>query len=153
MKNLASGDLLVHTLNVSKEKLLLKLQFIHDIEVEAFITVSMNSCRGVTSQCNFVDIDETEITDSMADHDVIDTCKKSKMVDGTRKSAASVIFTFSALKLPDRVHVGCDLVPVCPYILNSLRYINCQLYGHLGKACRSSHVYCGRCLGESITAD
>ena len=93
-KKLASGNLLVQTLNVSQVKSLLKLQLIHDIEIEAFIPVSMNSCRRVASQCDFVDMDETEITDYLADQDVIEARKITKNSDDTRRSTASVIFNF-----------------------------------------------------------
>lgn len=62
-KKLATGDLLVQTINVSQVKLMLKLQFIHEIEIETFIRVFMNSCRRVVSHCDFVDMDETEIAD------------------------------------------------------------------------------------------
>ena len=103
-KKLASGDLLVQTLKVSQVKSLLKLRIIHDIEIEAFIPVSMNSCQGVASHRDFVDMDEAEITDCMADQYVIEARKITKNVDGTRRSTASVILTFSAAKLPDRVH-------------------------------------------------
>ena len=153
VKKLASGDLLVQTLNVSQVKSLLKLRTIHDIEIEAFIPVSMNSCRGVASHRDFVDMDEAEITDCMADQDVIEARKITKNVDGTRRSTASVILTFSAAKLPDRVHVGYESVSVRPYIPNPLRCFNCQLYGHHGNACRASHAYCGRCADEGHSAD
>ena len=97
---------LVSVLNVTQVKSLLKLRFIHDIEIEAFIQVSMNPSRGIASHSHFVDISETEITDCMADQAVIEARKTIKNVDSTRRSTASVILTFSAAKLPDRVHVG-----------------------------------------------
>ena len=96
VKKLASGDLLVHTNNVTQVKSLLKLRFIHDIPIEASIPVSVNSCRGVVSHRDFVDMESTEIADCMADQDVIEARKITKFVDGTRRSTASVILTFSA---------------------------------------------------------
>ena len=92
VKKLASGDLLVHTINVSQVKSLLKLRFIHDIEIEASIPVSMNSCRGVASHRDFVDMEPTEIVEFMADQDVIEVRKITKMVDGTRRSTASCYY-------------------------------------------------------------
>ena len=65
----------------------------------------MNSCRGVSSHLNFVDMDQAEITDCMADQDVIEACKMTNNGDSTIKSTTTVILTFSAAKLPDRVHV------------------------------------------------
>ncbi|MPC47857.1 hypothetical protein E2C01_041616 [Portunus trituberculatus] len=91
-KKLASGDLLVQTVN---------LWFIHDIEIEASIKVSMNSCRGVASHRDFVDMEPTDIVDCMIDQHVTEARKITKMVDGTR-STTSVIFIFSAAKLPER---------------------------------------------------
>ena len=127
VKKLASGDLLVHTLNVSQVKSLLKLRFIHNIEIEASIPVSMNSCRGVVSHRDFIDMEAAEIADCMADQDVIEARKITKFVDGMRRSTASVILTFSAAKLPERVHVGYESVTVRPYIPNPLRCFKCQL--------------------------
>ena len=51
--------------------------------------MSMNSCRGVAAHRGFVDMDEAEITDCMADQDVIEARKITKNVDGTRRSTAS----------------------------------------------------------------
>ncbi|MPC75730.1 hypothetical protein E2C01_070124 [Portunus trituberculatus] len=115
----------------------------------------MNSCRGVASHRDFVDMDLTEIVDCMADHDVIEARKITKMVDGTRRSTSSVIFTFSDAKLPERVHVQYESVPVRPCIPKTLRCFNCQLYGHHGNACRSSLNLLGymrrrRSLGGSM---
>ncbi|MPC37701.1 hypothetical protein E2C01_031190 [Portunus trituberculatus] len=87
---------------------------IHDIEIEASISVPMNSCRRVASHCDFMDIDSTEIVDCMADQDVIEALKITKMVDGNRMIVASVIFTFSVAKLPEWLHVGYEPVPVRP---------------------------------------
>lgn len=153
VKKLASGDLLVHTLNVSQVKSLLKLRFMHDIEIEASIPLSMNSCRGVASNYEFVDMDAADIVDNMADQNVIEARKITKMVDGNRRSTAAVILTFSGAKLPERVHVGYESVPVRPYIPNPLRCFKCQLYGHHGNSCRSSLPYCGRCAAEGHCVD
>ena len=46
---LASGDLLVEALNSAQIKSLLKLRYVHNIEIEASIPVSMNSCRGIVT--------------------------------------------------------------------------------------------------------
>ncbi|MPC79203.1 hypothetical protein E2C01_073718 [Portunus trituberculatus] len=142
----------MRTLNISQVKSLLKLQCIHDIEIEASILVSMNSCRGVASHRNFVDMDSTETVDFMADQDVIEARKITKMIGGIR-STASVIFTLSATKLPERIHVRYESVPIRPYISNPLRCFKCQLYGNHGNACRFSHSYCGRCAGEGHSVD
>ena len=69
-------------------------------------------------------MDEAEITDCMADRDIIEARKITKNVEGTRRSTASVILIFSAAKLPDRVHVGYESVSVRPYIPNPLRCFN-----------------------------
>ncbi|MPC27928.1 hypothetical protein E2C01_021117 [Portunus trituberculatus] len=93
-------------------------------------------------------MESTEIVDCMADQDVIEARKITKMLDGTRRSTASIIFTFSAAKLPERVHIGYESVPVRPYIPYPLRCFKCQLYGHYVNTCRSSHAYCSRCVGK-----
>ena len=153
VKKLASGDLLIHTLNSSQVKSLMKLRYIHDIEVEASIPVSMNSCRGVASHYDFVDMETADIVDNMADQNVIEARKITKMVDGVRRNTAAVIFTFATSKLPERVMVGYESAPLRPFIPNPLRCFKCQLYGHHGNACRSSLSYCGKCAGEGHRSD
>ena len=153
VKKLASGDLLVHTLNVNQVKSLLKLRYVHDIEVEASIPVSMNSCRGVASHPAFVEMESADILDNMADQSVIEVRKITKLVNGIRKSTASVTLTFSAVKVPDRVHIGYETATVRPYIPNPLRCFKCQLYGHHGNSCRSPLDYCGKCAAEGHRSD
>ena len=125
----------------------------HDIEIEAFIPVFMNSCRRVSSHRDFVDMDETEITYCMADQDVIEACKITMNVDGTKRSTASVILTLSAAKMPGRVHIGYESVSARPYIPNPFGCFNCQLYGHHGNVSWSSNAYCGKCLEEGHSVD
>ncbi|MPC39545.1 hypothetical protein E2C01_033084 [Portunus trituberculatus] len=110
----------------------------------------MNSCPGVAPHRDFMDMEPTEIVDCMVDQDFIEARKITKMVDGTRKSTASVIFTFSAAKLSERIYVGYESVR---YIPNPLRCFKCQLNGHHGNACQSSHAYCGKCAGEGHSVD
>ena len=82
-------------------------------------------------------MDKAEITDCMADQDVIEARKVTKNVDGTRRSTAYVILTFNAAKLPHWVHIEYESVSVRPYIPNPLHCFNCHLYGHHGNVCRS----------------
>ncbi|KAK8389110.1 hypothetical protein O3P69_020827 [Scylla paramamosain] len=123
------------------------LWFIHDIEIKASISVSMNTCRGVASHRDFVDMVPAEIVECTTDQDVIEARKIIRMVDGSR-STASVTFTFTVAKLPGGVHVGYESVPVRPYIPNPLRCFKSKIYGHYGNACGSLHSYCSRCTGE-----
>ena len=80
VNKLATGDLLVQTFNLSQVKSLLKLRFIHDIKIEAFITVSKKLCEGIASHRDFVDMDETEIIDFMTEQNVINVGKITKNV-------------------------------------------------------------------------
>lgn len=72
VKKLASGDLLVHTLNGNQVKSPLKFRLIYDIENEASIPLSMNSWRGVASHDDFVDMEAVDIVENMADQNVIE---------------------------------------------------------------------------------
>ena len=80
----------------------MKLRRMHHIEIEASIPVSMNSCRGVASHCDFVDMTEDEIVDNMYDQGVIGARKITKFVDGARRNTASVTLTFAVAKLSVR---------------------------------------------------
>ena len=50
----------------------------------------------------------------MADQDIIEVRKITKNVDGTKRSTASVILSFIAVRLLERVYVGYKLVAVRP---------------------------------------
>ena len=78
--------------------------------------MSMNWFRGVTTNRDFVDVDETEIADCMADKDIMKARKINKTVGGTRRSTASVILDFNAGMFPETVHVGNKSILVRPYI-------------------------------------
>lgn len=152
-KYLASGDLLVETRTVTQVKDLLKLRFIHDIEIEASIPTSMNSCRGVVTSRDFLDSTPAQILEGMAEQNVVEVRHITKMVDGVRRNTASCILTFASSKLPDSVFVVYDRVYVRPYIPNPLRCFKCQLFGHHTNACRSTHSFCGKCGAEGHAAD
>ena len=98
----------------------MKLRRMHDIEIEASIPVSMNSCRGDASHRDFMDKTEDEIVDNMHDQGVTGPRKITKFVDGARRNTASITLTFAVAKLPGRVDVGYERVPVRHYIPNPL---------------------------------
>ena len=65
VKKLASGNLLVEALNSAQIKSMLKLWYVHNIEIEASIPMLMNSCMGVVTHADFIDIETAEIVDEM----------------------------------------------------------------------------------------
>ena len=95
----ASKDLLIETFNAKQVSSLMKLRCMHDIEIEASIPVSKNSCRGVASHRDFVDMTEDEIVDNMHDQGVIGARNITKFVDGARRNTASGTLTFAVVKL------------------------------------------------------
>ena len=101
VKKLASGDLLIETLTPNQTKSLLKLRYVHDIEIEASIPVSMNTCKGVVTHHDFIEMETADIVDNMAYQGIIGARKITKFIDGIRRSTATVIFTFGTTKLPD----------------------------------------------------
>ena len=153
VRKLASGDLLVNVNTPSQVRDLLRLKKFHDLDVEASIPVSMNSCKGVASCRDFIGMEERDIIHEMKDQDVIDARFITRFVDGERRKTATIVFTFGTAKLPERLFVGYEIVNVRPYIPNPLRCFKCQSYGHHGKTCRSLRPVCGRCAGEGHDAE
>jgi hypothetical protein len=49
--------------------------------------------------------------------------------------------------LPAPIHVGCERVPIRPYILYPMRCYRCQKFGHTQQRC-ASNLVCGHC-GEN----
>ena len=74
----------------------------------------MNSCKGVVTHADFIDMETAEIVDEMAYQNVIGAKKITKFIDGNRRNTASVILTFSSIKLPDKVEVGYEKIYVRP---------------------------------------
>ena len=138
---------------IQQIKSLLKLQTIHEIQIENSIPVSMNSCRRVASHSHFVEMGPAEIVDEMDDQYVIRAWKFTKFVGGTRRSTATVILTFSTTKLPKSVYIRYETVRVRLFIPNPLRWFKCQFYGHHGNACQSSLSDCAKCAREGHTVE
>ncbi|KAK3869753.1 hypothetical protein Pcinc_024981 [Petrolisthes cinctipes] len=145
VKKLASGDLLVKTFNSKQVATLLKLRQIHNYEVEAKIPQAMNSCRGVITCRDLMMMEETEIIEEMKNQDIIDARFITRLEDGIRKKTATLILTFGKVSLPETVKIGYEIVKVRPFILNPLRCLNCQIYGHGNRTCKASSPVCGRC--------
>ena len=153
VRKLASGDLSVICKSPDQVRDLLKLRKFHDLDVEAVIPLSLNSCKGVATCRDFVEMDERDIIQEMEDQDVIDARFITRMVEGVRRRTASVIFTFAGSQLPERLLVGYEVINVRPYIPNPLRCFKCQSYGHHGKTCRALNPVCGRCAVEGHVAE
>jgi len=148
VKKLASGDLLVETFTSAQIRDLLKLRKFHTFDVEVSIPVSMNSCKGVITHRELIDMDAESIVECMGPQGIIEARHITRFVNGTRVKTATVVLTFAGTALPEKVKVGYEPTYVRAYIPNPLRCFKCQLFGHHGNACRSTKIFCGRCAGE-----
>lgn len=150
-RSLGSGDLPGQTRTVFQVRGLLRLGLIHDVEVEASIPISMNSCRGVVTAHDFLEVRSGQIPDGIVYQNIIEVKHITKLVQGGNTD--SCILTLATSKLPETVRLNYGYKDVQPFNPFPLRCFKCQLFGHHGNAYLSSHSLCSKCTGEGHSAD
>ena len=153
VKKLASGDLLIKVNSPSQVKDLLKMTLIHKYNVKVSVPKNLNTCRGVVSCRDLKHMSEAEIISFMSDQDVVDARKITRLEDNKREMTNSVILSFAKSKVPEKIIVGYEIIPVRPYVPRPMRCFKCQKFGHGSMRCQSLTTICGRCTGEHDSKD
>lgn len=66
----------------------------------------------------------------------------------TWKPSRTIVVTFEGQKLPERVFLYYNSLPVEPYSLPVMQCLNCCRFGHSHKSCRAKFPRCFKCTGE-----
>ncbi|GFT89957.1 RNA-directed DNA polymerase from mobile element jockey [Trichonephila clavipes] len=152
VKRLRSGDLLIETMSdlQTKSFLLAKTFFNSPVTVSPHKT--LNSCRGVISEPDFLSTPDAEILEGFSDQGVIQVRRITIKRDSNIISTKHIILTFNKPKLPTAVKAGYLNCKIRPYIPNPLRCFKCQRFGHSQTSC-SGQLTCSRCasVGHSST--
>ncbi|XP_071040065.1 uncharacterized protein [Parasteatoda tepidariorum] len=152
VRKLRSGDLLVQTTPEKQATALPKCTNICTFNVTVTPHKSLNTCRGVISQAEFIDGEESMITENLQDHHVVEVRRIKIRRNGQLIPTKHLILTFAS-PLPSAVKLAWHNCPVRPYIPNHLRCFQCQRFGHSRASCCGTSV-CARCStpGHSDTS-
>ncbi|XP_055924727.1 uncharacterized protein LOC129956805 [Argiope bruennichi] len=144
IKKMRSGDLLVEV-NSRKQSLnIQKLKALATIAISVSPHQSMNTCKGVITCGELLNVPLEEITSEMKSQGVIHVRRISIRRDGELLETKHHVLTLKSPKLPENVYAGYIRLPVRPYIPNPLRCFQCQRFGHSKVNCRGT-LACARC--------
>ena len=152
VKKLRDGTLLIETANNIQAEKLLKTDKLHDIPITVEIHRTLNTSRGVISHYDLLYVEVEEIKKEMASQGVIDCRRLTTKRNGEVINTTSVILTFALDKLPCKVFLGYESVPVRPFFPNPMRCFQCQKFGHIAPRCEGKNT-CPRCGKDKHDGD
>ncbi|XP_064462242.1 uncharacterized protein LOC135372676 [Ornithodoros turicata] len=114
------------------------------VKIAASMHKTLNTCKGVISVFELVDVSPEEILMEMMDQDVVDVRKIKIRKNGLYITTRNLVLTFDKPTLPTKLKVGYLSADVRPYIPNPLRCFRCNRFGHAADGCRGS-ACCARC--------
>nr|XP_042906831.1 uncharacterized protein LOC107454683 [Parasteatoda tepidariorum] len=153
VRKLRSGDLLVQTTSEKQATALSNSTTICSFNVTVTPHKSLNTCRGVISQAEFIDDEESMILENLQDQHVVEVRRIKIRRNGQLIPTKHLILTFASPTVPSAVKLAWYNCPVRPYVPNPLRCFQCQRFGHSKASCRGTPV-CARCStpGHSDTS-
>lgn len=144
IKKLKSGDLLIETTDSKQSRSLQNCTTIADIQIQVTPHKTLNSCQGVISEQDLINVDDLELVSELASQGVERARRITIKKDGNIIKTKHVILTFNVPKLPTRIIAGYLNCHIRPYIPNPLRCFKCQKYGHSKNTCRGRET-CAIC--------
>ena len=72
---------------------------------------------------------------------------------GETEKTLSILLSFDAESLPDKVQLGCVSYPMRAFVLNPIWCFKCQAYGHVAAVCRREIPRCEKCAGGPETKE
>nr|XP_015914952.2 uncharacterized protein LOC107445127 [Parasteatoda tepidariorum] len=146
VKKLRSGDLLVQVSSDKLATVLTTCTKMCSFDVAITPHKSLNTCRGVISETDFINDTEEMIVEEFENQHVSSVLRIKIRRDGKLIPTKHLILTFNLPKLPSSVKLAWHNCPVRPYVPNPLRCFNCQRFGHSKASCRGKAT-CARCFG------
>ncbi|XP_064464834.1 uncharacterized protein LOC135376169 [Ornithodoros turicata] len=114
------------------------------VKIAASMHKTLNTCRGVISVFELVDVPPEEFLMELRDQDVVDVRKIKICKNGEYITTRNIVLTFGRPTLPTKLKVGYLSADVRPYIPNPLRSFRCNRFGHAADGCHGS-ACCARC--------
>lgn len=143
-KKLRDGTLLIETKNFEQSKKIKNMKTLHNIDITVETHKTLNTCRGVISHYDLLYVEVDEIKREMASQGVIEVRRLNAKRNGENINTTSVLLTFALEKLPEKVFIGYESVPVRPFIPSPVRCFQCQRFGHIATRCPGQPT-CPRC--------
>jgi hypothetical protein len=72
---------------------------------------------------------------------------------GETEKTLSLLLSFDAESLPDKVKLGCVSYPMIAFVPNPLRCFRCQPYSHVAAVCRREILGCDKWVGGHETKE
>ncbi|XP_064462125.1 uncharacterized protein LOC135372449 [Ornithodoros turicata] len=145
-KRMRSGDLLLKCVSERDSKTILNATEMMGHKISASLHKTLNTCRGVISLSELIDVPAEDILVNLKDQQVIDVRKIKSRRNNEYITTRNVILTFDTPVLPEKLKVGYLTTDVRPYIPNPLRCFKCNRFGHAAGACtgRPCSARCGQ---------
>ncbi|XP_064462041.1 uncharacterized protein LOC135372332 [Ornithodoros turicata] len=147
IKRMRSGDLLLKCVSERDSKTILNATEMMGHKISASLHKTLNTCRGVISLSELIDVPAEDILVNLKDQQVIDVRKIKIRRNNEYITTRNVILTFDTPVLPEKLKVGYLTTDVRPYIPNPLRCFKCNRFGHAAGAC-TGRPCCARCGQE-----
>ncbi|GBL75178.1 hypothetical protein AVEN_194424-1 [Araneus ventricosus] len=143
-KKLRSGDLLVEVGSFKQAKEIVNLKSLSTIPIQVSPHRTLNSCKGVISCGELLNVPVEEITEKLQSQGVGHVRRITIRRDGQLLNTKHLILTFSSTKQPEHIKAGYMPLAVRVYIPNPLRCFQCQRFRHSKSSCRGT-LTCARC--------
>ncbi|GBO41249.1 hypothetical protein AVEN_273972-1 [Araneus ventricosus] len=143
-KKLRSGHLLVEVHSRKQSEQIVKLKTFSNIQITVSPDASLNSSKGVITGGELLNVPTEEILKEFQSQGVSHVRRISIRRDGQLLNTKHLILTFDSAKLPENIKARYMRLCVRTYILNPLRCIKCQRFGHSKTSCRGT-LTCARC--------
>lgn len=151
-RKLNSGDIQVEVQTKQQSTALFSLKSIGDTPVSVTVHRTLNTVKGVISAEELLPCSDSEMTEGLKEHGVIDAKRIVMRREGKEIPTPHVILTFELHRLPSSIKAGYLSCPVRPYVPNPRRCFKCQRFGHGSQVCRG-HAVCAKCAETSHTSD
>lgn len=154
MRKLKDNTFLIKTANLSQAKNLITLtQLDNGINVTISEHAKLNYSKGVVRAPELIPCCDEEILENLQDQNVVEIYRLKKKISGKEVDTGTYFFTFSTVKLPEKISIGFEIKQVRPYIPNPLRCYSCLAFNHTANNCQKGIRRCLNCAQEVHTAE
>ena len=143
IKKFKSGVLMVEVSSANQSNTLSKCSATGTFAVPVEKHRTLNSCREVISEPDFLCSTNKEILEHLKSQNVSEDRRITIRRNGLILPAKHLILMFNSPTLPQKIKTAYLSCAIHPYIPNPLRCFQCQRYGHSKTFCRGS-VTCTR---------
>lgn len=149
---MSSGDLLIELKKKEQIQKLYDLVSIGNTDITITAHRSLNTCRGVISEEDFLNLSDEELLEGFQNQNVIKVQRITMRRNNEQLPTKHIILTFGTSTLPSSLDAGYLKINVRPYIPNPRRCFKCQRFGHASQSCRGKEA-CAKCSANGHSAE